>query len=356
MSKDPNKDVKFRPSGTVRLANPAPGGRGQRRPSANPAHGSQPQKSSGRKWSVRAALSSLWPHPVTLICAFLLVILLISLAIDIALHPIGPSVRGHPRISLDLAVFVEAGAALLALAVMAKFVEHRGLASVGFDRTRAARQIEAGALIGGVIALATMWLMSTSDDYVLNGPHQHLSPWMPLCVCLAYAIANEVIFRGYIFRIMEYRYGSLIGLLAMAAISTALHVAASGASIAAMPHEIVGEAIAAGSTGLLLAAAYMATRRLWMSISIQWVWSFVAGPILGMNLTGLGIDTDSWCRPSIQGGILGGGADVGPMATIAGGLVWTVAAAAVLSYAVHAKQWKPTRSWQPIVRARKTGG
>jgi membrane protease YdiL (CAAX protease family) len=290
---------------------------------------------------------SIRTHPIAFVAAFLAIVELASLAIHLALLPAARILRGHPHISLDIDVFVEAICAVAALIVMARLVEHRSLGVIGFDLHGSPRQFGIGLAIGAAIAIVTMWIMVASQDYVMPDAHARMIPWLPLCLCLAYAVADETIFRGYVFRLLEYRYGSLIGLGAMGAISAVLHIAASSATGIPLSHRIAGETIAAVSTGLLLAASYMTTRRLWMPIAIQWAWSFMAGPVLGMNLTSIGINTDSWCKPWIFGGLLRSGSEFGPAASIPSAIIWIVLGGFMLRSAIRSGQWKPIGTWQP---------
>jgi hypothetical protein len=66
-----------------------------------------------------------------------------------------------------------------------------------------------------------------------------------------------------------------------------------------------------------------------------------------MNLTSIGINTDSWCQPWIVGGVIRGGSILGPAASLPSAFIWIVAGVLMLRHAIRSDQWKPIGTWQP---------
>ena len=85
--------------------------------------------------------------------------------------------------------------------------------------------------------------------------------------------------RGIVFRILEQSLGSWIALAISAAIFGLLHVLNPGATLLNAGSVMV-------EAGVMLAAAYMLTRRLWLCIGIHIAWNFTEGGIFSVAVSG----------------------------------------------------------------------
>ena len=99
-------------------------------------------------------------------------------------------------------------------------------------------------------------------------------------LALISGVCEEVIFRGGIYRIMEDMFGSGIALGFSGLLFGLVHLGNPGATMFAA----VAIAIEAG---ILLGAAYAATRSLWFPIGIHIGWNFAEGGIFGASVSGL---------------------------------------------------------------------
>jgi membrane protease YdiL (CAAX protease family) len=68
------------------------------------------------------------------------------------------------------------------------------------------------------------------------------------------------------------------------------------------------------TAGLLLAAAFVVTRRLWLVIGIHFAWNFTQGGIFGVAVSGH--EVDGLLRSELSGPELIAGGDFGPEASI----------------------------------------
>jgi hypothetical protein len=93
------------------------------------------------------------------------------------------------------------------------------------------------------------------------------------------AVLEEVIARGIIFRILEESLGSWIALAISAAIFGLLHLLNAGATL-------LNAGAISIEAGILLAAAFMVTRRLWFCIGIHFAWNFTQGGIFSGAVSG----------------------------------------------------------------------
>ncbi len=93
------------------------------------------------------------------------------------------------------------------------------------------------------------------------------------------AVSEELIFRGILFRWIEEFGGSWMALLLTSAFFGAAHLANPNAS----PIAAVGIAFEAG---VMLGAAYMLTRSLWLPMGIHAAWNFTQGEIYDIPVSG----------------------------------------------------------------------
>ena len=103
------------------------------------------------------------------------------------------------------------------------------------------------------------------------------APWLFLSV--ASGFAEEILVRGVIFRITEEGLGTWIALAISSLLFGMAHVANPGATV------LSGLAIAL-EAGVLLAAGFVLTRRLWLPIGLHAGWNFVQGGVFGVAVSG----------------------------------------------------------------------
>jgi membrane protease YdiL (CAAX protease family) len=107
------------------------------------------------------------------------------------------------------------------------------------------------------------------------------------------AIWEEVTFRGLLFRVTENTFGTWVGVAVSAIAFGALHGLNPNASLAASVAIIL-------ESGILLAAAYFATRTSWLPIGLHFGWNFAEDFIFGVRISGHA------ARPAIVEGTLTG--------------------------------------------------
>lgn len=93
------------------------------------------------------------------------------------------------------------------------------------------------------------------------------------------AISEELVFRGILFRWIEEFGGSWMALLLTSAFFGAAHLLNPNAS----PVAAIGIAFEAG---VMLGAAYMLTRSLWLPMGIHAAWNFTQGEIFDIPVSG----------------------------------------------------------------------
>jgi membrane protease YdiL (CAAX protease family) len=131
-----------------------------------------------------------------------------------------------------------------------------------------------------------------------------LSGFVPALLASAIfpAVSEELVFRGILFRWMEEWGGSWVALLVTSALFGAAHLMNPNASAIAA----VGIAFEAG---VMLGAAYMLTRSLWLPMGLHAAWNFAQGeiydiPVSGTPVHGM-VDARLCCNPLLTGGGFG---------------------------------------------------
>src|SRR5439155_20567927 len=104
--------------------------------------------------------------------------------------------------------------------------------------------------------IGILWLLGCYQVTGINGGSALI---MNISISLLSGFVEEVIFRGVIFRILEEWLGTWLALVMSALFFGFAHIANPNATI-------ISAAAIALEAGLLLAAAYLVTRRLWFAI------------------------------------------------------------------------------------------
>jgi len=94
------------------------------------------------------------------------------------------------------------------------------------------------------------------------------------------AFLEETLFRGILFRWIEEFAGSWIALLVTAALFGLVHILNPGATW-------FSTLTLAVEAGILLGAAYMMTRSLWLPMGLHAAWNFTEGEVFGVPVSGI---------------------------------------------------------------------
>ncbi|MES3013713.1 MAG: type II CAAX endopeptidase family protein [Pseudomonadota bacterium] len=220
-----------------------------------------------------------------------------------------------------LSMFIACVLGWAAYALYTRWVERRGAGE--FARAGGLQELGAGLLMGAALFSTVVGVQALFGAWRITGVRDDLAVMMiPLCVSFAAATIEEIVFRGVIFRLLEESLGTWIAL----AISAALF----GLGHLTSPHASTFTALAiALEAGVMLAAAYVLTRRLWLAIGIHAAWNFTQSGIFGVPTSGVpmnGIFIGSLSGPAwLSGGAFGAEASVVAVAlcTALGlGLLW----------------------------------
>ena len=198
---------------------------------------------------------------------------------------------------------IAAAAAMAALALVvyfafARFIERRPVSELGLRGM--GWELGAGLLIGSLLYTACVSILIVLGVYRIDG----LNPWYFVIPAVAMALSSgvfeELVFRGVLFRSVEDVFGSWISLAVSSAVFGLVHLFNPAATL-------VGAIFISIEAGLLLAAAYMLTRRLWLSIGFHISWNYTQSAIFSGIVSG-GVSDPGLIRSNIKGpAVLTGG-------------------------------------------------
>ncbi|HEX4693338.1 type II CAAX endopeptidase family protein [Sphingomonas sp.] len=164
----------------------------------------------------------------------------------------------------------------------------------------AATELGAGLAIGLVLFSTVVAVIAAFGGYRVIGYHDASVLIPVLGISIVSGFTEEIMLRGWFFRLTEKWLGSWAALALSAALFGALHLGNPNATL------LAGVAIML-EAGIMLAAIYMITRRLWAAIGVHAAWNFAQGGIYGIPVSGGAMD--GLIRPDIRGSeLLTGGA------------------------------------------------
>ena len=207
--------------------------------------------------------------------------LLVCFAIFIITQNIAAKLLALTDLDKDFRNFFKGIFASIAVIIAYKFVfrkiENRKVTEI--SARGIAKNLILGLLIGVVLQSLTVLVIYLNNGFSLVSVNPVSFIIIPLTVAFTVAIFEEILIRGIIFRIAEEKFGSYVSLALSAIIFGALHLMNPGSSF-------ISAACVAVEGGLLLGAAYIYSRNLWLPIAIHFAWNFMQSGIFGAVTSG----------------------------------------------------------------------
>ncbi len=163
-----------------------------------------------------------------------------------------------------------------------------------------ALELGKGLLLGAGLVASTFAVLAAFGAYRLDGVNAvSIMILVPLAELILVGMAEEMVFRGVIFGVTERSLGSKAAIVISALIFSLAHLPNEGVSALGIA------AIAA--YGVLQAAIYMKTRRLWACIGTHVGWNYCLSQIFSSTVSGHS-STDGLLRGELMGNtVLTGG-------------------------------------------------
>ena len=200
----------------------------------------------------------------------------------------------------------------------------------------AARETAAGALVGAGCLTVTVGLIAGLGYYRV----EEIGAWAALVTAFGMAAGSsyieEVLFRGVIFRITEEALGTWLALGITVALFGLVHLGNPNATL-------YGAAAIGIEAGVLLGAACVLTRRLWLAIGIHFGWNFIQAGVFGPNVSGIRVE--SLLRSELSGPELLSGGSLGVE-----GSIFAITVCLLASLAFLTRAWRQDRFIRPFWR------
>lgn len=217
---------------------------------------------------------------------------------------------------------------LLAIAIYVgygRIIERRDVSELSLPRS--GREWSAGALLGAGLYTACVLVLMALGVYRIDG----LNAWTFLLPAAAMALKSglfeELVFRGVLFRSIEDMFGSWISIVVSSFVFGFLHLLNPAGTIG-------GAAYISIEAGLLLAAAYLVTRRLWMCIGFHMAWNYFQSGVFSGVVSG-GVNDPGLIRDTLEGSVLLTGGSFGMEQSVVALVLCTTAGIALLITAVR---------------------
>jgi len=178
--------------------------------------------------------------------------------------------------NLIIAILV-AAAALAAYYYLFRFYEKRKIEEI--STYHFGRNAFTGFFTGFLILSVVILVMYFGKAYTILSfnPVSFLIP--ALAIGISSAVFEEILFRGIIFRITEQKLGSVWALVISSSLFGFAHLANDNSTVFSAIAIVI-------EAGLLLGAAYIYSKNLWLPIFIHFAWNFSEGGIYGAIISG----------------------------------------------------------------------
>ncbi|MER6163634.1 CPBP family intramembrane glutamic endopeptidase [Streptomyces violaceorubidus] len=165
-----------------------------------------------------------------------------------------------------------------------------------------------GTLIGAGMFSAVIVNLSTSGHYEVDGLGSVQGAIGLVGFMAGAAATEEVVYRGVLFRIVEEHLGTYLALALTGVVFGLSHLLNEDATL-------WGAVAIAIEAGFMLAAAYAATRNLWLTIGVHFGWNFAAGGVFSTVVSGNG-SSEGLLDATMSGPKLLTGGDFGPEGSV----------------------------------------
>lgn len=227
--------------------------------------------------------------------------------------------------------FVACLAMVVLYALLVRWMERRKVREL--SPVRGVPLALVGIVIGAALfcaVYAILWAMGVAAWQGFGSTAFVVHTAIPAAIA---GVGEELTIRGGVFRILEDSFGTLVALVVSAALFGLLHAANPGATP-------VSTAAIALEAGILLGAAYAATRNLWFPIGLHFAWNFTEGGVFGAAVSGGGAGHGLLSMP-LKGPVIFTGGDFGPEASVIAVAVCLAASVVLLVVTIRRRHWVP---------------
>jgi len=210
-------------------------------------------------------------------------VLLVIGAIMVVAATIGSSALAHLVPHGPGSVWPAFGGLIVALAVILTYKAFKRWIERASDRELelhgALGELCAGLLLGFLIFSAATGVVALLGGFEILGLRGAGNIWPMIALAFVSGPFEEILFRGLVLRLLEKLVGTWWALAATSAFFGLAHLMNPDSTLFAA-FAIACEA------GILLGAAYLVTRRLWLAIGLHSAWNFTQGWVFSIPVSG----------------------------------------------------------------------
>lgn len=182
----------------------------------------------------------------------------------------------------NIVPMIVAAMAMVALAMwvfvgFARFVERRSPSDLAL--VPGMREFGIGMLVGSGLYTGSVLVLLAMGIMRIEGINPVAVMLPAVSMAISSGFLEELLFRGALFRIVEEWLGSWVSVVVSSAVFGAVHLMNPAATL-------TGAIFISIEAGLLLAAAYMLTRRLWLGIGFHISWNYTQSAVFGGIVSG----------------------------------------------------------------------
>jgi len=185
---------------------------------------------------------------------------------------------GFRAISVNIETIIGFILMILAYRLYAKYVEMRKAHELSIKT--APREFLTGLTIGGGLMVLIVIILALPGCYRITGFNSDgmvlIKDLLPLAMA---AFVEEILFRVIIFKLTEELLGSRIAIIIQAGLFGLAHLGNEHATLWAATALAI-------EAGIILAAAYMYTRRIWLAFGIHLGWNYFQAYVFGITTSG----------------------------------------------------------------------
>jgi membrane protease YdiL (CAAX protease family) len=186
--------------------------------------------------------------------------------------------RFFDRPLLNLTVQIGLGLAAIALYwAYGRFVERREVTELSTPGM--GREWALGALCGAGLYTASVVILMLLGIYKVEGINPLVFLLPNLAMAIKSGVFEELVFRGVLFRSVEAIFGSWTGIVVSSLAFGFLHLINPAATIGGAVYITI-------EAGLLLSAAYLVTRRLWICMGFHMGWNYFQSAVFSGVVSG----------------------------------------------------------------------
>jgi membrane protease YdiL (CAAX protease family) len=237
----------------------------------------------------------------------------------------------RPRAKANVAIPILAAVVLAAYLAGSRWIERRPppeLADFG-----GVAEFAAGLALGIGLFSSVMGVLWALGVYYPAGRGTLSGLGAGAVLMLATGVFEETVVRGFLFRLVQLIGGTWIAVLVSSALFGAAHASNPGATV-------TSSVAIALEAGVILAAAYVVTERLWLPIGLHAGWNFTEGSIFSMSVSGLSAPS-GLIAGSLKGPVILTGGAFGPEASVVAVIVCLCVAVLLFWRAARTGKIKP---------------